>query len=489
MANHTIKPDMDIVSRVPSKVWEQIFGHVSVHQLLEFRLICRSWRSIVDGCPALMERILLKFPEGFVLDREYKPEYLVPARNLSLEKVRISTVDSWWTTFGKAIVDLKIIDCEFSLSKLLELLKPMESLKSLQLTNLNQSKSSRLVINLDLSHVESLMISKISGDVLNFLVPSFTQLKRIDLPAGLDENKIINLIHSLKDSLEGLTLDYEPTMLKEIIQLKQLTHFTAREGDFSNKDLIEIGKALPKLKSISFCLSMETTSLACLSTMNELECLSLKASTYYCYIQSKFFPCHKVVRDFTVAKNLKLINFKLSGIIPTSDSLYKYFDNSPNIVDIGLFYCTFNSWLDIFEALELFCATLQRLELHSLHVENTHDRLTEYFDSLKCLKIYGCDIPKKLLIKFIRLCPQLEEIQLSAMITLDDEVVLVLCQNLKQLERMSLNDCFFLTDQSVDYILEHCHTLKKLTVQSCPKLSAEAKNKLKSLKNVRCVVE
>lgn len=223
--------------------------------------------------------------------------------------------------------------------------------------------------------------------------------------------------------------------------------------------------------------------------MNELECLSLKASTYYCYIQSKFFPCHKVVRDFTVAKNLKLINFKLSGIIPTSDSLYKYFDNSPNIVDIGLFYCTFNSWLDIFEALELFCATLQRLELHSLHVENTHDRLTEYFDSLKCLKIYGCDIPKKLLIKFIRLCPQLEEIQLSAMLTLDDEVVLVLCQNLKQLERMSLNDCFFLTDQSVDYILEHCHTLKKLTVQSCPKLSAEAKNKLKSLKNVRCVVE
>ncbi|KAL1399888.1 hypothetical protein pipiens_007875 [Culex pipiens pipiens] len=94
MANQTAKPDLDIVSRVPSKVWEQIFGHVSVLQLLKFRLICRSWRSIVDGCPALMKRILLKFPEGFVLDREYKPEYLVPARNLSLEKVRISTVDS-----------------------------------------------------------------------------------------------------------------------------------------------------------------------------------------------------------------------------------------------------------------------------------------------------------------------------------------------------------------------------------------------------------
>lgn len=233
---------------------------------------------------------------------------------------------------------------------------------------------------------------------------------------------------------------------------------------------------------------MKTTSLACLSTMNELECLSLKASTYYCYNRFKLVPCHKVVRDFTVAKNLKLINFKLSGIIPTSDSLYKYFDNSPNIVDIGLFYCTFNSWLDIFEALELFCATLQRLELHSLHVENTHDRLTEYFDGLKCLKIYGCDMPKKLLIKFIRLCPQLEEIQLSAMDkTLNDEVVLVLCQNLKQLERMSLNS-FILTDQSVDYIVEHCHALKQLNVQKCYNLSAEAKNKLKSLKNVRCVV-
>uniref|UniRef100_A0A8D8L1W0 (northern house mosquito) hypothetical protein n=1 Tax=Culex pipiens TaxID=7175 RepID=A0A8D8L1W0_CULPI len=179
MAAITTPPELDLAIHVPANVWENIFQRVGVLQLLEFRLICRSWRGIVDGSPALMNRICIKFPPGFALDRDYEPDYLVPARNLTLEKVRISAVNTWWPTFAQRLVFVSINDCTVSCSTLLQLLQPMTNLRVLQLGKLQMWKSSKVAVNFQMKQVETFSAEGLSEDIFSFLAPIFTQLRRI----------------------------------------------------------------------------------------------------------------------------------------------------------------------------------------------------------------------------------------------------------------------------------------------------------------------
>uniref|UniRef100_A0A8D8KYW6 (northern house mosquito) hypothetical protein n=1 Tax=Culex pipiens TaxID=7175 RepID=A0A8D8KYW6_CULPI len=190
--------------------------------------------------------------------------------------------------------------------------------------------------------------------------------------------------------------------------------------------------------------------------------------------------------DFAELKNPKLTQFKLNDSRPVASSLFRYLDNSPEITDICFNDCEFSSWFEVFAVLELFCHTLQRLELQSLRLDGT-DRLSEYFDSLRYLKLGDCKIDKTLLMTFISLCPRLEEVHLDCFSDVDDDVVLLLCQKLKHLKILTL-DSYYITDSSADYIVKHCHTLKQLFIRSY-KLTNDGKEKLKSLKNVRLNVK
>uniref|UniRef100_A0A8D8HRW1 (northern house mosquito) hypothetical protein n=1 Tax=Culex pipiens TaxID=7175 RepID=A0A8D8HRW1_CULPI len=360
----------DIVSRVPSNVWEQIFGHVSVLQLLEFRLICRSWRSIVDGCPALMKRILLKFPEGFVLDREY--EHLVPARNLSLEKVQIMAVGGWWPKFAERLGFLSLKGCGICVSTLLKALEPMANLKVLRLSEMEMWKSSELAVDFELKQVEELTVDDLDEEMFCFLAPLFTQLKWIDMPRlyevyepGVSESIIIDTLRSLQQTLEGVSIDYSPTILDEILRMKQLTHLKVRTGDMNNLELTEIGTELTNLKCIQVCLSSSTEIPTFLETMPNLEEICLISE------QGEL--------DFAELKNPKLRRFKCFGIQPIVSSLFRYLESSPNITEICFDHCRFPSEVEIFSVLELFCQTLRRLELRLLYVNPGNYHLSKCF--------------------------------------------------------------------------------------------------------------
>lgn len=117
----------------------------------------------------------------------------------------------------------------------------------------------------------------------------------------------------------------------------------------------------------------------------------------------------------------------------------------------------------------------------SLRVGSKDNHLSEYFDSLRYLKL---EMEKTLLLTLISLCPGLEEVHLTSYNYNDRVPMMDVCKKLKHLEKLTLNS-FYIDDSFANYIVEHCHTLKQLSIPE-RQLSDGAKNKLKALKHVRC---
>lgn len=105
------------------------------------------------------------------------------------------------------------------------------------------SKSSRVAVNFQMKLVETLSGS-FCEETLRFLVPIFTQLKRIDS------------LRFLESTLQGSSLNFFPAILNEILQCKHLTHLIVQTGRMDNEVGV-VNIVVVSVYNLSFLLGLD----------------------------------------------------------------------------------------------------------------------------------------------------------------------------------------------------------------------------------------
>lgn len=75
---------------LPAEIWLGVFRFLEEADLLRVRSTCRRWRDLLEGCSALRDKFLPRFPKGVLIDGSYTPEFLFPsATNIFFGNARI----------------------------------------------------------------------------------------------------------------------------------------------------------------------------------------------------------------------------------------------------------------------------------------------------------------------------------------------------------------------------------------------------------------
>ncbi|KAL1396738.1 hypothetical protein pipiens_010306 [Culex pipiens pipiens] len=467
---------------------------------------CRSWKRIVDGNPALVEKFEVRFPENLVMDREFQPGGLLPVCGATLKRARIVSVETWWTSLGANLRRLKLVECKVSLATLVGMLGGTPSLEVLELIQVGCSGICNRVENFRLAKLEQLTIEGLEGGVglLNVFGQVCTGLKevrlRVELTEVQSERRVIRFLQSVRNTLESVEVFatskilYELTALKQIrlkraafigfwIDEKELMEFSRKQATLEELDipevvttvetLNEIGTNLPSLTRLAVKIDSEAAVVPTfLANMPHLTDLAI----------SGVYATHQLL-NLTAHGSANLTQLKLSNVRVTCCSLQRFCAASANVRVLELKCCAFESWSEIFAAVAP-CRKLERLQLDRVRVNRSDVFLVAYFDSLRYLELSDCQLSKEMLAALFGLCPQLEEVYLWRMANFDAEVMLGMCQKLKRLKKLTFNDCLF-GDDFADCVVNHCQQLEELSVLFCDKLSNRSEALLRTTRNIR----
>lgn len=165
--------------------------------------------------------------------------------------------------------------------------------------------------------------------------------------------------------------------------------------------------------------------------------------------------------DFTGCECPKLVQLQTYDLPLVQRGLRQFFEKSSNIWYLTLDGSVFDSWSDVFTALEpLEC--LYELVLRHVKIRDDGDLEGEKClvhrknSSLNGLVLSHCKIAKDFLIRQICRCTELEELWLTAIDSVDEAVVLALLGNLTKLKMLTISDC---GEESVtSKVLDECKT-------------------------------
>uniref|UniRef100_A0A8D8G0H7 (northern house mosquito) hypothetical protein n=1 Tax=Culex pipiens TaxID=7175 RepID=A0A8D8G0H7_CULPI len=208
-----------------ANVLEEIFKYLNVSDLLQVRCTCRRWKETVDDCSELMERVLIKFPENLVFDRNYQPVKLVPAKNVTFTESRVSSVQTWWPPIGHRLVHLTVKNCEMSFSMLVKVLKHTPELK--RLDYLCPSYRAAVVDfgNLKLGKLECLSIDVPNEEILDIAIELrnlFPNLKTLKVLKQISTEALIKRKENLGDVLEEVHLKSAGKLMDGLLQIERL---------------------------------------------------------------------------------------------------------------------------------------------------------------------------------------------------------------------------------------------------------------------------
>ncbi|XP_055531454.1 F-box/LRR-repeat protein 2-like [Wyeomyia smithii] len=84
-------------------------------------------------------------------------------------------------------------------------------------------------------------------------------------------------------------------------------------------------------------------------------------------------------------------------------------------------------------------------------------------------------------------CPSLEIIDFSECQNVNDRCVEIVAQGCIRLTTLKLQNCPLISDLAIDHIVKHCKTLKQLNIRGCYRISAEAEERLGTVRTLRHV--
>lgn len=470
---------------LPAKLWEKIFTSLDTRDLTQVRLTCHRWKNVVDKSLVLRERFSVNFPGHTVMDRDYYPTSLLsPGLRASFRKARIIAVDQWWPSLGESLVHLSFSDCKMLLSTFLGMLRQTPKLKCLTLVRMKfPEKESTREVGYQLNEMEQLTL--VETNVEEGFEDIFTQLKEFKLRMSepraneLDVAKMVRLIGSVQHTLEKVQLRYQCEIMSELATMKdlRLKHVEfyisskTQKGD-TTAELIKLCSSQPSIEELLLPTDVEVTTENLAEIGIFLPGLKLlRATTTQEQNDNKFLAAmprlvnlgwHSSAKvDLTSSANPNLRHLHLRSQQIQNASLRHYLRQSPQLRSVTLSHCRFESWTAVFDALSP-CRSLHRLRLSSLAVAHADDEtLLEYFDSVRYLELDELPMSKAVLKLLVRLCPQLQELELKRMAQVDVEVARFACRRLRHLKRLIFEGC-----PNIGEIEAHRDELECLEVKS-----------------------
>uniref|UniRef100_A0A8D8CGK4 (northern house mosquito) hypothetical protein n=1 Tax=Culex pipiens TaxID=7175 RepID=A0A8D8CGK4_CULPI len=207
------------------ELWEQIFLRVPPGHLLKLRQTCRYWRNIVDGSPALRDRLHVKFPHDG--DQHYAPFLIPPVGWFRFEFASFSVlpyVGWWWPKVGESVTVLCLGRCEFPL----ELLRHTPNLKELLLFYVKLVEFDNP--DFKLRKVKALKVEYVDPDILKVLGQVISNLKLfcfngsvMDASEEADEKREgLKLVANQLDEMDKKYLDMEKRYGAEFLKSESL---------------------------------------------------------------------------------------------------------------------------------------------------------------------------------------------------------------------------------------------------------------------------
>ncbi|EDS32062.1 conserved hypothetical protein [Culex quinquefasciatus] len=441
--------------KLPTKVLQAIFQHLTASQLANARTVCRRWNRIIGTSATLMDRFELNPPTGSKLQADCEPVQSLSSRftRAYFDGLVIFGAAAWWPRIGASLHTLALIDCHVSVDMVLGMLRQTPALRSFEFQDGDSLFFSDVPeVDFELTALETLDIAIVERvellDVFAKICPNLKDFivivdKKLPNAAG----KIVNFVESVQNTLVNFQFDYHLdvwyglTKLKNL-KLKRIASQNKINDNFlqslvmsqptiediilqspiSNQCLQFVGANLKNLTSLYVPLQVQqdgSAKLSFLDTMPKLDTLTVNGSS------------DVPVLSIEVGKHSKLDALRLElWQQPATGS--NWFRRFPNLRTLELDQCTLASWSDLFvPATQL--KKLRNLSLAYVDATDSKEYLSDYLDSLTFMSLQQCEMSKSLLTELISLCPKLEEIHLLEMEIVDDDILMEICQKLTQL--------------------------------------------------------
>uniref|UniRef100_A0A1Q3EW38 F-box domain-containing protein n=1 Tax=Culex tarsalis TaxID=7177 RepID=A0A1Q3EW38_CULTA len=479
---------------LPTEVWIEVFRNLSCNELLKMRQVCRRWRDIVTGCPALMGKLTVTFRK-----RKVDPDYLLPVRKASFKA--INRIEPWWQSFGQNVVEIKIQRCDYEadvrikFEHVLEILQQAPNLQRFELIGCTLIDKHSAGVDFRLEKLETLVLDNISNHegrlkVFRELCPNVKSLKFLweDDETVVDSLEVAEFVQRAQNSLEELEVycskQFLAEMLKfERLKLKKLTaheplevealveddrkllelfrmHPTLEYLDireivtFNDSDgmmLNELGQLLQELKFLSICASH--VDLSFLLPIVKLQTLNLfgEGKRFATIHSSASGERHSNLREL----HLSRAHLPDIGLLSLNTAL-------PNLRVLSLTGCKIGKWSAFLEAL-CDLALLQHLTLDISKVDETTRSFfsPKALTSLKYLAYTKRNkTTNEMLIELVTMCPGLQELKLRN-VELGEAILGAIFLNLTQMTKFTTSGCDA-KGVLASYIRQNCCALEEL---------------------------
>uniref|UniRef100_A0A1Q3EV98 F-box domain-containing protein n=1 Tax=Culex tarsalis TaxID=7177 RepID=A0A1Q3EV98_CULTA len=465
-----------LFQQLPPEVWTEIFEQLDVPDLLKIRLTSRAWKQLVDESPTLRGRLSVRIEDDHRLN--YDP-VLPPASKVSITVVEIEEVSSWWPTFGAKLVSVELNECLISLATLLEMLRQAPLLKELALYGVIRADydvRDMAGANFRLDNLEKLALRECDEwKFLPTLVKMFAKmcprLKFLSVRENSNRKALIRLVRAVQGTLRGIKFDATVKVLEALTKLDklQLKHVTILSVIKFNLDaFVKFFTAQPSIEYL--CICPEAIQLLSEQAFAQLKLVSLKV---------------ELLNDFNLnlgtmptLKHLEITAMGFNQPALTFDDRTQ----TPSLLEFRLFGTQLvgNSLANFLAA----CPHLKLLRLAYIHASSSHGfgSLAQPFNAVKTLKLEETELPRPLLLNLLRLCRNVDSLELLSVPEVQCDVVRGIMKRFPALKRLTL-DCEEPNAAAKCIIKYHGPDLRRLDLKERTRGSVSAGTKARLLEH------
>uniref|UniRef100_A0A8D8NFP4 (northern house mosquito) hypothetical protein n=2 Tax=Culex pipiens TaxID=7175 RepID=A0A8D8NFP4_CULPI len=497
---------------LPREFLEQVFHHLSVHQLKRARLVCRAWNETICGSKSLLDKFVFMVNHAGTC-RKNCPDCaaLANARERLLNlKLSFILLENW--SLVKEHLQNLTLNCGygFKVESLLNMLRNVSNLKSLTLSHVSMDdfKLQNVKLDFKMKHLKELSIlnGRIPVKCLYVLKKVCVRLVILNIVDCFDwkcfsdhsDEQLFNLIFAVRDTLEHLGLTYrniQGDLLENIasidrLELKRLS--LDKCDKLKEQHLISLSRLQPGLEYLevrSLHFRDENILTEVCQNLANLTCFTLQTTQITNSSWLSYSPrlthlelnsnCTELDFDEVTLPNLKILLLK--WVTFPAGSLKKLFKKAPNLRELTFSFCTFQNAPELLESLPQL-SNLQHLKLDQIHnfavrYPNLLPHQTTNLRRLELIEVRP-SFPLHLL---CQRSPKLESLHLERINIVDRQLQLT-CRALSHLKELSLQELTSVTGRFAEYVCTNRRSLEVIKVVWCRKIGVGERNRLNALR-------
>ncbi|KAL9695075.1 hypothetical protein quinque_014360 [Culex quinquefasciatus] len=456
---------------LPSELLAHIFRYLSGNALCQVRLVCLHWRFVVSAYRALADRLALRLirddaKDSHWMGQNFQPPPLVPVSSFAFVNWGIEGVDWWWPDFGRKLTVLSMAWCTVRFEVFVAMLQATPNLKCLELDVVLFEGSWPVVQDFRLEHMEQLWLKRVYcevfnvDDVVEVLTVMCPRVKdfAMRVPAGLEVlQKVMRRFETTLEKFQvkvkrdeddpmGYLVAERPAenLVADMCELKGL-HLKRVSLDasepFDEEDWTRLIQAQPGIEELVLFVDLSWVLGRIAELAPKLRVLVLHPT---CIMNLHCLNC------FQQLEILEVHGYNL-GSSPIRDGLLH-----PRLKKLHLRSVHLERFIEYLQQ----CTLLEHIQLEDCRFGNRVIASTT-FPNLRTLALNNCNVDQQVLLFLFNGCPRLEQVRLSRMAHVDNQVVHVLCRRATELRKLELKKVG-VTDNGCMYIIRYATSLEEL---------------------------